>query len=102
MQLQQSERTEAKGSYNKFAIYDSKAVNAAEDVSTDSPMQEIKEQIESFYNSAEIEILISDSLESCTQKYYETITRMEEMGLGEWETYESQQYYEAKEKRSIL
>ncbi len=97
-----SERTEAKGSYNKFAIYDSKAVNAAEDVSTDSPMQEIKEQIESFYNSAEIEILISDSLESCTQKYYETITRMEEMGLGEWETYESQQYYEAKKKRSIL
>lgn len=97
-----SERTEAKDQYNKFVIYDSKAVNAAEDVATDSPMQELKEQIENFYNSAEIEILTSDSLESCTQKYYETIARMEEMGLEEWEAYESQQYYEAKKKLNVL
>ncbi len=93
-----SERTEANEEYNNFVIYDSKAVDAAEDVNTDSPMQEIKEDIESFYNNAEIEILTSNSLENCTKKYYETIARMEEMGLEEWEAYEMRQYYEAKKK----
>lgn len=93
-----SERTEANERYNNFVIYDSKAVNAAEDVSTDNPMQARKEQIENFYNSAEIEILTSDSLKECTQKYYKTIAQMEKLGLEEWEAYESRQYDKAKEK----
>ena len=93
-----SERTEANERYNNFVIYDSKAVNAAEDVSTDNPMQARKEQIENFYNSAEIEVLTSDSLKDCTQKYYKTIAQMEKLGLEEWEAYESRQYDKAKEK----
>lgn len=93
-----SERTETKDGYDKFVIYDSKAVNAAEDFGTDSSMQEIKEQIENFYNRAEIEILTSDSAESCTQRYYETIAQMEKKGLKEWEAYESRQYEKAKER----
>ncbi|HBI59786.1 MAG TPA: hypothetical protein DDY31_01020 [Lachnospiraceae bacterium] len=93
-----SERTEAKAPYNKFVIYDSKPVDAAEDVSTDSSIQEIKEKIENVYNSAEIEILTSSSMEECTQKYYKAIARMEKMGLEEWEAYERQQYDKAKIK----
>ena len=61
----------------KLVIYDSKTVDAAEDAAIGSSMQEIKEQIEHYYHNAEIEILTSASLESCTQKYYETIAEME-------------------------
>ncbi len=64
----------------------------------DSRIQEIKEEIESFYSGAEIEILTADSLESCVKEYQETIARMEQMGLKELEAYESQQYQEAKKK----
>ena len=72
-----SERTEAKEENGKFVIYDSKTVDAAEDAAIGSSMQEIKEQNEHYYHNAEIEILTSASLESCTQKYYETIAEME-------------------------
>lgn len=97
-----SERTDAKGQHRKFVIYDSKATEAAESVGEDSRMQEIKERIDSFYNSAEIEILTADSLEACTRKYQEAIAQMEKMGLKELEAYESRQYQEAKKKLDRL
>ncbi len=97
-----SERTEAKEGNEKFVIYDSKTVDAAEDAGIGNSMQETKDQIEKYYHNAEIEILTSDSLESCTQKYYETIAQMEKMGLKEWEEYESQQYDEAKKRLEVL
>ncbi len=97
-----SERTEAKEENGKFVIYDSKTVDAAEDAAIGSSMQEIKEQIEHYYHNAEIEILTSASLESCIQKYYETIAEMEKLGLKEWEAYESMQYDKAKKKLNIL
>ncbi len=93
-----SERTDSKGQAGNYIIYDSKPVEAAETVEEDSRIQEIKEEIESFYSGAEIEILTADSLESCMKKYQETIARMEQMGLKELEAYESQQYQEAKKK----
>lgn len=92
------ERTDSKDQAGKYIIYDSKAVEAAESVEEDSHIQEIKEEIESFYSNAEIEILTADSVESCLGKYQETIAKMEQMGLKELEAYESQQYQKAKEK----
>lgn len=92
------ERTDSKDQAGKYIIYDSKAVEAAESVEEDSRIQEIKEEIESFYSNAEIEILTADSVESCLGKYQETMDRMEQMGLKELEAYESRQYQKAKEK----
>lgn len=94
-----SERKDFRDQYRNCKIYDSKAADAAAAVGSDSKMQEIKEEIENFYASAEIEILTSESLEGCTREYQETIRQMEKMGLEELESYERQLYREAKQKR---
>ena len=94
-----SEKMDFREQYRNCKIYDSKAADAAASAGTDSEMQEIKEKIENFYTSAEIEILTSDSAESCTQKYQETMEQMEKMGLETLESYERQLYREAKQKK---
>lgn len=95
-----SERRDFREQYRNCRIYDSKATDAAVSVGTDSEMQELREKIESFYERAEIEILTSESEESCTQKYHETIRQMEKMGLKKLEAFEKQQYEAAKRKVS--
>ncbi len=91
-----TERRDFLQQYQNCKIYDSKAVDAASTVDADSGLQDLKEKIDSFYSSAEIEILTSDSRESCTRKYQETIEKMERMGLGDLEAYERQKYQQAK------
>ncbi len=93
-----SEREDFRKQYKGCRIYDSKAVDAAAFVASDNEMQMLKEKLESYYNSAEIDILTSDSLGSCTQKYQETISQMEEMGLKELEAYEGRRYQAAKQR----
>lgn len=93
-----SERRDFREQYRNCRIYDSKAVDAAVSVGTDNEMQLLREKIERFYNSAEIEILTSESEESCIQKYQETIRQMEKLGLKKLEAFEKQQYEQAKKK----
>lgn len=93
-----SERRDFNEQYRNCHIYDSKAVDAAASVGTDNEMQKLREKIEKFYGSAEIEILTSESEEICTQKYQETIRQMERMGLEKLEIFERQQYAQAKRK----
>ncbi len=93
-----SEREDFRKQYKGCKIYDSKAVDAAVSVSSNNEMQLLKEKIDNYYENAEIDILTSDSLEQCTQKYQETIQQMEKMGLKELEAYEIRQYQAAKQK----
>lgn len=93
-----SERLNSIRQYSGCDIYDSKAVDAALAAGTDEDMQEIKEKIENYYRTAELEILTSPSMEQCTQKYYETIAKLEKMGLKELEACESRQYQQAKDR----
>lgn len=97
-----SEMQAFKEQYGGCKIYDSKAADAAVSVGTDRQMQALKERIENYYNSAEIEILTADSLEDCTQKYREAIAHMEKLGLKELETFEARQYRNAKKKLGRL
>lgn len=97
-----SERRAFTEQYKGCNIYDSKAVDAASSVGTDSAMQKLKEEIEDYYSNAEIEILTADSEEECVQKYREAITQMEAMGLKEMEMFESKQYHKAKEKLNSM
>lgn len=93
-----SERRDFNEQYRNCHIYDSKAVDAAVSVGTDSEMQKLREKIEDFYDSAEVEILTSESEESCTQKYQETIRQMEKLGLKKLEAFEREQYGQAQKK----
>lgn len=87
--------------YRDYNIYDNKAEDAALVISAEDDMFEIKERIEDYYNRAEVEILTSSSMEQCTEKYYETIEAMEEMGLNDLEAFEREQYRKAKEKMKV-
>jgi putative aldouronate transport system substrate-binding protein len=91
-----SDRLAYQRQYGGCDIYDSKAVEAAQAVGADEDMQELKEKIDAFYDTAEVEILTSESEEICAQNYQETIEKMEAMGLEELEAYESRQYRQAK------
>lgn len=92
-------QTKRRGSldYWDYEIYDSKAEDAAY-IIEDTAMAEIKERIDSYYQKAEVEILISSSAEECRSRYEKTLKKMDEMGLADLEAYERERYQEAKAK----
>lgn len=95
------ERAIFESQYEGCQIFDSKALDAAYTIDSSSPMAEIKERIDAYYQNAEVVILTSESEEQCRQRYEETIAVMEEIGLCELEEYERMQYQSAKERMYV-
>lgn len=82
--------------YKDCNIYDSKAADAAIVIDGNRAMSEMKQQIDAYYQKAEVEILTSSSPEECRRKYEETIRGMDALGLRKLETFEKEQYQKAK------
>lgn len=81
-------------------VYDSKAFLAVEPEGG-SQLAAIKEDIDTYYDEAEKDILMADTEEECEKLYYEAIAEMENLGLKQLEEYENQSFQKAKEKLGI-